>query len=82
MEGWSAKAVPHLSVLFFVLVASWGWGFYLDHYELLYSTQGVVYGAGYTADHVTRIAYWIMRAPRRRCARCWCSISSGRDSRR
>ena len=60
MEGRSAKAVPHLSILFFVLVASWGWGFYLDHYELLYSTQGVVYGAGYTADHVTRIAFWIM----------------------
>ena len=62
MKGWSAKAVPHLSILLVVLVASWGWGFYLDHYELLYSTQGVVYGAGYTADHVTRTAYWIMAA--------------------
>ena len=60
MEGRGAKAVPHLSILLFVLVASWGWGFYLDHYELLYSTQGVVYGAGYTADHVTRLAFWIM----------------------
>jgi uncharacterized protein len=60
VEGWSTKATPHLSTLFFVLVASWGWGFYLDRFELLYSTQGVVYGAGYTADHVTRIAYWIM----------------------
>ncbi len=60
MEGRSAKAVPHLSILFFVLIASWGWGFYLDYYELLYSTQGVVYGAGYTADHVTRIAFWAM----------------------
>ena len=61
-ESRKAKAVPHLSALFLVLVASWGWGFYLDHYELLYSTQGVVYGAGYTADHVTRIAFWIMAA--------------------
>jgi hypothetical protein len=60
MEVRSPKATPHLSGLFFVLVASWEWGFYLDHYELLYSTQGVVYGAGYTADHVTRIAFWIM----------------------
>jgi uncharacterized membrane protein (UPF0182 family) len=60
VEGRSAKAVPHLSTLFFVLIASFGWGFYLDHYELLYSSQGVVYGAGYTADHVTRIAFWIM----------------------
>jgi len=60
MAGFSAKALPHLSALFFVLVASWGWGFYLDHFELLYSTQGVVYGAGYTAAHVTRIVFWIM----------------------
>ncbi|MEO8131980.1 MAG: UPF0182 family protein, partial [Bryobacteraceae bacterium] len=62
LEDWGAKAVPHLSTLLFVLVVSWGWGFYLDHYQLLYSTQGVVYGAGYTADHVTRNAYWIMTA--------------------
>ena len=62
MESLSAKAVRQLSILFFALVASWGWGFYLDHYDLLYSTQGVVYGAGYTADHVTRIAFWIMAA--------------------
>jgi hypothetical protein len=27
MEVWSAKTAPHLSILFFVLVASWGWGF-------------------------------------------------------
>ena len=74
MEGRGTKAVPHLSILFFVLVASWGWGFYLAHYELLYSTQGVVYGAGYTTDHVTRIAYWIMVAARRRYARCLCWI--------
>jgi len=50
----------HLSVLLFVLVANLGFGFYLDHYQLLYSTQGVVYGAGYTADHVTRFALWGM----------------------
>jgi hypothetical protein len=59
-EDRSVKVVPHLSILTLVLVAGWGWGFYLDHFELLYSTQGVVYGAGYTADHVTRIAYWTM----------------------
>jgi len=50
----------HLSVLLFILVANLGYGFYLDHYQLLYSTQGVVYGAGYTADHVTRFALWGM----------------------
>ena len=47
-------------VLLFILAATLGWGFYLDHYELVYSTLGVVYGAGYAAAHVTRIALWIM----------------------
>jgi uncharacterized membrane protein (UPF0182 family) len=54
--------LSHLSALLFFLVASWGWGFYLDHFELLYSNIGVVHGAGYTADHVTRIALWVMVA--------------------
>ena len=54
------NATSHLSVLLFILVANWGWGLYLDHYNLVYSNLGVVYGAGYTADHVTRIALWIM----------------------
>ena len=56
----SRKATSHLSVLLFILVANWGWGLYLDHYNLVYSTLGIVYGAGYAADHVTRIALWIM----------------------
>jgi uncharacterized membrane protein (UPF0182 family) len=72
----SAKAVSHLSTLFFVLVASWGWGFYLDHFELLYSTQGVVYGAGYTADHVTRIVFWMMAA----AAMALCALTSSSTS--
>jgi uncharacterized membrane protein (UPF0182 family) len=55
-----SNAASHLSVLLFILVASFGWGFYLDHYELVYSTLGVVYGAGYAADHVTRTTLWIM----------------------
>jgi len=55
-----AAGVQHLSALLFFLVVSWGWGFYLDHFELLYSNLGVVHGAGYTADHVTRIALWVM----------------------
>jgi uncharacterized membrane protein (UPF0182 family) len=58
----SAGAISHLSVLLFILVANWGIGLCLDHYDLVYSTLGVVYGAGYTADHVTRLALWIMVA--------------------
>lgn len=48
------------SVLLFLLVANWGWGFVLDRYDLVYSTLGVVYGAGYTASHVTITVLWIM----------------------
>ena len=54
------KATSHLSMLLFILVANWGFGLYLDHYNLVYSTLGVVYGAGYAADHVTRVALWVM----------------------
>jgi hypothetical protein len=50
----------HISALVFFLVAVAGWGFYLDRYNLVYSTLGVVYGAGYAADHVTRISLLIM----------------------
>jgi uncharacterized membrane protein (UPF0182 family) len=56
----SRRMAAHLSVLLFVLVANWGWGFYLDRYELLYSPLGVVYGVGYAVDHVTRPALWVM----------------------
>ncbi|MGC2162195.1 MAG: UPF0182 family protein, partial [Silvibacterium sp.] len=52
----------HLSALLFVLVASWGWGFHLDRYDLVYSSLGVVHGAGYTASHVTLTVLWIMVA--------------------
>ena len=58
----SGKAISHVSTLLLLLVADWGAGFYLDHYRLVFSTLGVVYGAGYTADHVTRIDLWIMVA--------------------
>jgi uncharacterized membrane protein (UPF0182 family) len=55
-------ALSHLSVLLCILMAGFGLGFWLDHYELVYSTLGVVYGAGFAADHVTRLALWIMVA--------------------
>jgi uncharacterized membrane protein (UPF0182 family) len=50
----------HFMVLLFILMANFGWGFILDHYELVYSTLGVVHGAGYVAAHVTRAALWVM----------------------
>jgi len=58
--GAGGNAVPHLSVLFFILAAACGWGYYLDRFSLLFSKMGVVYGVGYTARHVTLNALWLM----------------------
>ena len=54
--------IGHLSLLLLLFVACWGWGYYLDRFELLYSTRGVVYGMGYTAFHIERVGLWIMLA--------------------
>ena len=54
------RTIGHLSILVAVFFGLWAWGYYLDRYELMYSTQGVVYGVGYTAYHMTRISLWIM----------------------
>jgi uncharacterized membrane protein (UPF0182 family) len=52
--------ILHLSVMALFFFAAMGWGYYLDRFELLYSTRGVVYGAGYTDVHIVRIGLWIM----------------------
>jgi uncharacterized membrane protein (UPF0182 family) len=54
------KVFGHLALLLILFIASWGWGYYLDRFELLYSTRGVVYGVGYTAYHIERIGCWVM----------------------
>ena len=53
-------AARHLSILFFILAGTFGWGYYLDRFDLLYSTTGVVHGVGYTTDHATLPALWVM----------------------
>jgi len=52
--------ITHVSIIFLLVVLSLGWGFYLDRYELLTSSRGVVFGIGYTDDHVTMTALWTM----------------------
>jgi uncharacterized membrane protein (UPF0182 family) len=54
------NAIRHLSLLLLVLVACLGFGYYLDRFNLLYSTTGVVHGVGFTADHATLPALWFM----------------------
>ncbi len=66
MRGWrnwvrqDRKAFNHIAVLAVVLLVLWGWGYFLDRYELLYGQMGIVYGVGYTAFHVTRVSLWVM----------------------
>ena len=60
IEQTGDAAAKHSSILLIFLSAILGWGFYLDRFDLLYSTRGVVYGVGYTADHVTLPALWGM----------------------
>jgi uncharacterized membrane protein (UPF0182 family) len=58
----SHELLSHLSILLCIMVADLGVGFLLSHFGLVYSTMGVVYGAGFTAAHVTAAALWIMVA--------------------
>jgi uncharacterized membrane protein (UPF0182 family) len=54
------RVIGHVAILFLLFIGNGVWGYYLDRFELLYSTRGVVYGVGYTAYNVTRISLWIM----------------------
>ncbi len=40
-----------------IVVLILSWGFYLKMLQLLYSTSGAAFGAGYTAVHIKRLAY-------------------------
>ncbi|SDL33375.1 UPF0182 family membrane protein [Natronincola ferrireducens] len=48
------KQLTVIGILFFIIIAA---NHYLAAYNLLYSTTGAVYGAGYTDIHVTLILY-------------------------
>lgn len=50
----------HLSWLLVAIALMLAAGFWLQRYELLYSSEGVVFGAGYTDVHAQEQAYWFM----------------------
>ncbi len=52
--------LKHLGVVLLIFFAAFAWGFYLDRFELLRSTRGVVHGAGYTDVYMIIPAFWIM----------------------
>ncbi len=44
-------AQTHLFILVAILLILKSWGYWLNTYKLLYSTRGVIFGAGYTEIH-------------------------------
>ncbi|MDR1043234.1 MAG: UPF0182 family protein, partial [Clostridiales Family XIII bacterium] len=52
----ASKQITAIGVLFFVMLGVY---FFLAQFDLLYSTNGVVFGAGYTDIHIT---LWMYRA--------------------
>lgn len=58
----SGSVKTHVSILLAIIALLIAVGFYLDRYELLFSTNGVVYGAGFTDAHAKLISYWVMGA--------------------
>ncbi len=47
----------HVHLLTGIIALLTAWSFWLARYQLLYSTQGVVFGAGYTDIHAKLLAY-------------------------
>ncbi|MBE9044361.1 UPF0182 family protein [Pleurocapsales cyanobacterium LEGE 10410] len=50
----------HLSLLLAAIALDIALDFWLERYELLYSSQGVVWGADYTDTHARLFAFWVM----------------------
>jgi len=53
IRGMNARSLSHMSLLFFLLFLVAGFGFWLSQYGILFSTAGVVKGAGYTDLNVS-----------------------------
>jgi uncharacterized membrane protein (UPF0182 family) len=56
----AGKAKVHFSLLLAALAFLIAVHFWLQRYHLLYSTQGVAFGAGYTDVHGRLLANWVM----------------------
>lgn len=54
------KQKTHLALLLAAIAITMAVDFWLKRYDLLYSTRGVVWGAGYTDTHAQLFAYQVM----------------------
>ncbi len=53
------KTLRHLIANAVLLLTAWAWGLYLDRFDLLTRSAGVVFGAGYTDIHVVLPSLWV-----------------------
>lgn len=56
----SPSALRHLGFLLFLFFCGYSWGWFLDRYELLFSSTGLVHGAGYTDYYFVRPGLWFL----------------------
>jgi uncharacterized protein len=62
-EFYARPAVlSHISINIGIWLAFLAWGFYLDRYQLLFKTDGLFHGAGYTDTAIQLPAIWVLFA--------------------
>jgi uncharacterized protein len=59
-ERIAPQVQAHLSILIGLMVALKAWGYWLDQFDLVYSTRGAVHGASYTDVHAQLPALRLM----------------------
>lgn len=64
IQGWRniffGNIKTHITFLLIFLLLLVAWGFWLDRYQILYSSQGVFFGAGYTDVHARLAGFYLM----------------------
>jgi len=58
----SRAVMIHIGTLVIAILGLFAWGYWLGIWELVFSSQGVVFGAGYTDMHAKLPAQWILLA--------------------
>jgi uncharacterized membrane protein (UPF0182 family) len=59
-SNFERKQKTHLILLLAAIAITIAVDFWLKRYDLLYSADGVVWGAGYTDTHARLFSYWVM----------------------
>jgi uncharacterized membrane protein (UPF0182 family) len=66
--SFQGRARYHLALLLAGFFSLKAWGYWLSRASLLYSTRGVVFGAGYTDVHVNLLGYQVLAGVAVACA--------------